>query len=186
MNVVHKSSSILIIDRVSKLSKAFAKMLSKQGFDVHTAETPSSVDSFLEQFTISTVIVSMDTKGIDGLQYIGRLTKAHPAIVILAITKNPSASQVAESLERGAKDYFVRPIQDWNRFYFQLRQAQQLWSQQLELLELRKAKTELNRFREQAGLHGIKGRSDGIRQLLSQIENIAPLDVATLTLLNLT
>ena len=38
----------------------------------------------------------------------------------------------------------------------------------------------MNRFREQAGLHGIKGRSDGIRHLLSQIENIAPLDVATL------
>ena len=38
----------------------------------------------------------------------------------------------------------------------------------------------MNRFREQAGLQGIKGRSDGILQLLSQIENIAPLDVATL------
>ena len=177
---MHKSSSILIIDRVSKLSNAFVKMLAKQGFDVHTADSLLSVDTFLEKLTVSTIIVSMDTDGIDGLQYIGRLTKTHPAIVILAITENPSASQVAESLERGAKDYFVRPIQDWNRFYFQLRQAQQLWSQQLELLELRQAKTELNRFREQAGLHGIKGRSDGIRHLLSQIENIAPLDVATL------
>ena len=155
-------------------------MLGKQGFDVHLADSPSSVHELLNKVTVSTVIVAMDSPGIDGLAYIGRLTKNHPAIVTLAITKNPSASQVAESLELGAKDYYVRPIQDWNRFYFQLRQAKQLWSQQLELLELRKAKSELNRFREQAGLQGIKGRSDGILQLLSQIENIAPLEVATL------
>ena len=155
-------------------------MLSKQGFDVHTAYDVNSVERLLNELTVSTVIVSMDTEGINGLDFIERLTKQHPAIVILAITENPSASQVAESLETGAKDYFVRPIQDWNRFYFQLRQAQQLWSQQIELLELRQAKIELNRFREQTGLDGIKGRSDGIRHLLSQIENIAPLDVATL------
>ena len=48
----------------------------------------------------------MDTKRIDGLQYIGHLTRAHPDRYL--DTENPSASQVAESLERGAKDYFVR------------------------------------------------------------------------------
>ena len=106
-------------------------MLGKQGFDVHLADTPAAVHALLNKVTVSTVIVAMDSTGIDGLAYIGRLAKAHPAIVTLAITENPSASQVAESLELGAKDYFVRPIQDWNRFYFQLEASPATWSQQL-------------------------------------------------------
>lgn len=174
-----KSSSILLIDIASALTIAFASMLRKQGFDVLIASDREEVESQFQQKTVSTVIVSMDTDGVDGLQYIQDISKHHPAIVILAITQNPSASQVAESLELGAKDYFLRPIQDWNRFYFQLRQAQQLWSEQLELIRFREAQTELNQFREHAGLDGIKGRSNGIRQVLSQIQNIAPLDVAT-------
>ena len=162
------------------LTNAFVSMLMKQGFSVHVAAEASAVETMFSTHVVSTVIVAMDTDGIDGLRYIESIAKAHPAIVILAVTENPTASQVAESLELGAKDYFVRPIQDWNRFYFQLRQAQRLWSEQLELLQLRQAQIEMNEFREHAGLDGIKGRSDGIRQVLSQIQNIAPLNVSTL------
>ena len=162
------------------LTNAFVSMLMKQGFTVHIAAEESAVETMFSTHVVSTVIVAMDTDGIDGLRYIESIAKAHPAIVILAVTENPTASQVAESLELGAKDYFVRPIQDWNRFYFQLRQAQRLWSEQLELLQLRQAQIEMNEFREHAGLDGIKGRSDGIRQVLSQIQNIAPLNVSTL------
>jgi DNA-binding NtrC family response regulator len=162
------------------LTNAFVSMLMKQGFLVHVAAEESAVESVFANHIVSTAIVSMDTTGIDGLRYIETISKSHPAIIILAVTENPTASQVAESLELGAKDYFVRPIQDWNRFYVQLRQAQKLWSEQLELLQLRQAQSEMNEFREYAGLDGIKGRSNGIRQVLSQIQNIAPLDVSTL------
>ncbi len=175
-----KTSSILLIDQGNQLTQAFASMLQKQGFNVLIASTDTSVNDVFQQQVISTVIVSMDVDGIDGLRYIRTISQGHPAIVVLAITQNPSASQVAQALELGAKDYFVRPIQDWNRFYFQLRQAQKMWSEQLELLKFRQSQEELLAFRKHTGLDGIKGRSDGIRQVLSQIQNIAPLDVATL------
>ncbi len=176
------NSTILFVDQQSALTKAFLSMLKKQGFNVRLVEHIPALKRALSVDVVSTVIVSMDHSRLDGLEVIHWIAQENPALVILALTENPRASQIAQALEMGARDYFVRPIEDWTRFYHLLRQTQDLWSKQLELIRFQHQREQLQQFRNLASMDQIKGRSEAIHHLLLEIQNVAPLDVATLVI----
>lgn len=175
------NSTIVIIDDIQAISKAFERMLQKQGFSVRLLDSWNAVQHYIaETKNVSTVIVSMDMVEQDGLEIIHQILDVYPAIIVLSVTNTPSAEKTAKALEYGAKDYFIRPIEDWERFYHILRDSQKLWSEKVELRLYRERMEELHRFRLESSLEGIKGNSPAIQSLLSDIRNIAPLDVSTL------
>ena len=84
------SSSILFIDRVSMLTNAFVSMLMKQGFSVHVAAEASAVETMFSTHVVSTVIVAMDTDGIDGFsEYAGAFIKPETLVAARKVGLNP-------------------------------------------------------------------------------------------------
>ena len=171
---------ILIVEEQEPILASFSENLKRQGFQIKAATSLEDIEIILQDYNIFASIVSMELHQEDFVDLIYEISDLNPAGIVLTVASEASARMTTVSLEAGAKDYFLWPIQDWGRFRHILRQSQQLWAEQLELQELRKSLMRMRAFRSNSLFDDIKGSSPAIQELFSQIEAVAPLDVTTL------
>ena len=171
---------ILIVEEQDSILGYFSENLKRQGFQVKKATSLDEIEEILFNYNIFASLVSMELETLDPTEIIYEVTDLNPAGIVLTFASEASAKMTTESLEAGAKDYFLYPVQDWKRLRHILRQSQQLWAEQLELQELRKSVMKLRAFRSNRLFDDIKGSSPAIQELFSQIEALASLDVTTL------
>ena len=117
------SRSILVVDDVPDNLKLVRIILSRQGFEVHTAATAEEALELAREIHPRLILADIRLPGMDGLEMTRRL-KADPEtmdIVVIAVTAFAMKGDKQKALDAGCDGYITKPI-DVNTFPTLIRQ----------------------------------------------------------------
>lgn len=77
---------ILIVDDEEQIRSMLAKMLSPEGYEVHTAEDGDKGMTMVGRYDFDLIITDMIMPVKDGLKFIMELTRDYPELKIIAIS----------------------------------------------------------------------------------------------------
>ncbi len=160
-----ESPAVLVIDDEPRIRRALERQLQQQGYRVLLAATGEEGLELARRERPEVALVDLDLPDVHGLEVIGRLA-AEGRVACVAFTGVGDAEAASEAIERGAWDYFQKPVTDSRRFFQVLRTAveRQRLRRRLEVAEAE--------FDRRVGSELI-GNSPAMVQLRQRIADIA-------------
>src|SRR5882724_3389665 len=106
------SESILIVDDVPTNLKLMSVLLSKLGYQVHTASTAEEALEIAQKIRPRLVLADILLPGMDGLEMTRRLKSAPEtkSTVVLAVTALAMKGDEQKALAAGCDGYITKPI----------------------------------------------------------------------------
>lgn len=101
---------ILVVDDEKLLLLTTKVILERAGYTVTTAQDGFEALHFLKSKSFTLAIVDLRMPGLDGLDLILEIRKAHPNMPIAVFAANGNDDTVKEAENRGADAYMVKPI----------------------------------------------------------------------------
>lgn len=104
-------AQVLIVDDALFVREALKKILTDAGHTV-VGEADNGKSSIEEYARVKPDLVLLDITMpiMDGLTALGELMKADPAARVIMCTALGQEQKVSEALEKGARDYVVKPF----------------------------------------------------------------------------
>lgn len=166
-----EKQQVLIVDDEPNLRKILSAQLSRDGYDVLTAEDGEQGLQILREHHIDLVVTDLKMPKVDGMALLREALREDPELPIVMITAHGTVDTAVEALKLGAFDYLTKPFDK-----DEVRQivAKALKSRQLAGVEAsRSATTPETRF-------GIIGNSQGLNDLYGVLERVADTPTAVL------
>ena len=158
------SRRVLIVDDEPGIRAALAQLLEFEGYEVKTVASGLEGIAAYEGWRPQLTFLDVKMEGIDGLETLKRIRVLDPAAVVVMISGHATIQDAVGATHLGAYDILEKPL-DTDRILVTLRNA-------IGHLDLRE---ENARLRQTVERHGeIVGASGNIRNLVSQIERVAP------------
>jgi nitrogen regulation protein NR(I) len=155
---------VLIVDDEPNLRKILSHQLSRDGYDVLTAEDGEQGLALLREHHIDLVITDLKMPKVDGLTLLKRALEEEPELPIVLITAHGTIDTAVEALKTGAFDFVTKP--------FDKDEVRQIVAKALKTRELRGADATPTATSSGARF-GIIGASPGIADLYSILERVA-------------
>jgi len=102
--------SVLIIDDDSLIRKTLASHLSRQGFEVHQAETGEAGLLEVKESSPDLVLLDIRLPDINGLEVLRRIKQMTPKPCVLIMTAYDDMKTTVEAVQQGAFEYLVKPL----------------------------------------------------------------------------
>lgn len=102
--------SILIIDDDDGIRFAFARYLSKAGYEVQTVPTLNEARQILLAQYFDAVLLDMNLPDGSGLPFVEELRKSNASIAIVVITAFGEISYAVEAMQIGADNFLPKPV----------------------------------------------------------------------------
>ncbi len=105
-----KKARVLFVDDEKDFADAMSQVLRLQGLEV---ETTYSGTHALQQYVpgeFDLVITDLSMPGMDGIEFIRKVRKLHPAQRIIVITGFPSQRSQEQALKLGTLNYIAKPF----------------------------------------------------------------------------
>src|SRR6478752_5503541 len=156
-----EKKQVLIVDDEPNLRKILSAQLTRDGYDVMTAEDGEQGLAMLKEHHIDLVITDLRMPKVDGMTLLREALKEDRELPIVMITAHGTVDTAVEALKIGAFDYLTKPFDKDN-----VRQtvAKALKARQLAGADATQA----------AGARfGIIGSSPGITELYTVLERVA-------------
>ena len=96
------SVKVLVVEDDTKMRKAIAKIMKKQGYKVTAAADGESGLKQAQQDNYDLAIVDLKLPGIDGLEVLRKLKAKDKTISVVMVTSYASVDSAIESLKAGA------------------------------------------------------------------------------------
>ena len=170
-----EQKSILIIDDEKGHREALAKILAKDGYEVHAVENGESALEFLRQHYVNLIITDIKMPQMDGVQLLKASKTVHPEIEVIMMTGYGTVDTAVEAMREGAYHYIEKPLKPTEVRAVVSRALEK----QILVLENKFLKNQLESA--QYSRHVI-GQSDVMRQLLDKVQQIAPSSATVLLL----
>jgi putative two-component system response regulator len=103
-------AKILVVDDERGLRLSLKAFLTKDGYEVETAEDVPSAMDILEATAVDVVISDIIMPGESGVQLLARIHERSPGIAVILLTGEPNVETAAEAVRHGAFDYTAKPI----------------------------------------------------------------------------
>ena len=103
-------ASILVVDDQPAIVLSTKKRLVDQGFDVDTASSGEEALARIELKNYDIVILDINMPQMNGIQVLEFVTAKHPFSDVIMMTAFDDVSLAAECMEKGAKEYLLKPI----------------------------------------------------------------------------
>jgi two-component system, NtrC family, response regulator AtoC len=155
---------VLIVDDEPNLRKILSAQLSRDGYDVMTAEDGERGLAMLKEHHIDLVITDLKMPKVDGMTLLKRALEEEPDLPIVLITAHGTIDTAVEALKSGAFDFVTKP--------FDKDEVRQIVSKALRTRELRGADA-TSVPTGGAVRFGIIGDSAGIADLYAVLERVA-------------
>jgi nitrogen regulation protein NR(I) len=155
---------VLIVDDEPNLRKILSAQLTRDGYDVLTAEDGEQGLAQLEEHHIDLVITDLKMPKVDGMALLKRALVDEPDLPIILITAHGTIDTAVEALKAGAFDFVTKP--------FDKDEVRQIVSKALKTRELRGADA-TPASAGQGARFGIIGHSAGILELYAILERVA-------------
>src|SRR4029079_7872248 len=105
-----EKKQVLIVDDEPNLRKILAAQLSRDGYDVLTAEDGEEGLTFLREHHIDLVITDLKMPKVDGMTLLREALREDPELPIVMITAHGTVDTAVEALKLGAFDYLTKPF----------------------------------------------------------------------------
>lgn len=160
-----KKARILIADDEVNIREGLSKLLRSSDYDCLEASGGEIAYKILMTESVDLIISDIKMPGMDGLELLEKVSKLHIPVPIIFITGHASIEMAVDSLQKGAYDFLIKPVD----------------MKKLELL-IEKAISERGSFERPSSLQGKKvekpqieliGESKVVKNLTEKIKHIA-------------
>jgi len=103
-------ASILVVDDQAAIALSSQYKLKSQGYDVDTASNGEEALTRIEQKNYDIVLLDIKMPLMNGIQVLEFITAKHPYTDVVMMTALDDYSMATECIEKGAKDYLLKPI----------------------------------------------------------------------------
>ena len=171
---------VLVADDQPDILNALKLLLTDEGYEVATAQSPADVLERLEATDFDTAILDLNytrdtTSGQEGLDLLERIRGIDATLPVLVMTAWSSVGGAVEAMRRGARDYIEKPWDD-ERLVATVRTQVELRRALRRNQRLQEANTRLQR----GSAPPFIGESAAIREVKRTIERVAPSDASVL------
>jgi two-component system response regulator AtoC len=153
---------VLIVDDELNLRKILSAQLTRDGYDVLTAEDGEQGLHLLREHHIDLVITDLKMPKVDGMTLLKRALEEEPELPVVLITAHGTIDTAVEALKRGAFDFVTKP--------FDKDEVRQIVAKAMKTRELRGADATPA---PTGARFGIIGSSQGIAELYAILERVA-------------
>jgi len=102
--------TILVIDDEEAIRDSCQQVLTKAGYDCHTAVDGIEGLRLVNQLEPDLILLDLMMPGIDGLQALGQIRKSHENIVCIVITGYATIESAVDAMKNGAFDFLPKPF----------------------------------------------------------------------------
>jgi DNA-binding NtrC family response regulator len=103
---------VLILDEDRIILQSLSQFLSREGYDVRTADDSADALGILEGSQIELLLADINVPGLKPAEFLRSIRRRHPHVVIIVITSYGSIEGAVEAIKLGAFDYLTKPIID--------------------------------------------------------------------------
>jgi len=103
-------SSVLVVDDEENLLVLLAEILSKEGYQVKTANSAYDALDFGDQSDIRVAILDIMMYPIDGVALLAEIKKRSPSTQVIMMTGFLTTETQTGCLKYGATDYLTKPL----------------------------------------------------------------------------
>ncbi|MGM0426656.1 MAG: sigma-54-dependent transcriptional regulator [Thermodesulfobacteriota bacterium] len=100
---------MMLVDDEERFLSTTEKLLSRKGYDVLTATSGAEALEKLRTHDVHVVILDVMMPGMDGIETLKAVKKAHPLVEVIMLTGHATVDSAVEGLEAGATDYLMKP-----------------------------------------------------------------------------
>ncbi|MEN4760851.1 sigma-54 dependent transcriptional regulator [Chryseobacterium sp. C39-AII1] len=174
-----KEAHILIVDDDEDILFSARVWLKKFFSQVSCLSQPTKILKFLTENQIDAVVLDMNFRkgfenGQDGLYWMNEIKTVEPQLPIILMTAYGEVELAVEALKNGASDFILKP---WNneKLYASVNLAVDISRKNKKLSQWENINQKSNQY--QLDTHSVK-----MRDILDQIEKVAPTDANVLLL----
>ncbi len=158
-----EKKQVLIVDDEPNLRKILSAQLSRDGYDVLTAEDGEQGLHILREHHIDLVVTDLKMPKVDGMTLLRKAHEEDPDLPIVMITAHGTVDTAVEALKIGAFDYLTKP--------FDKDEVRQIVAKALKTRML--AAADATAGKAPGARFGIIGASAGITELYALLERVA-------------
>jgi len=101
---------ILVVDDERDICRALEFLLTREGYEVTTANSGQEALKKIESDDFDLVITDLKMEGIDGMQVLEDALAINPSLIVIMMTAFASVESAVEAMKKGASDYIVKPF----------------------------------------------------------------------------
>ncbi len=107
-----KSGTILVVDDSRLIRKMLSKQLERVDYKTDTAEDGENALKLIERNAYDAVLLDIVMPGIDGLETLKKIRKAHTVtdLPVIMVTSKDDSQAIVDALNLGANDYITKPV----------------------------------------------------------------------------
>lgn len=108
---MEKQKNILLVDDDKSILRILTRILQKQGYNIHTAETGREAEEKISSQSYDLALVDVKLPDTDGLDLLQKIQAARPNMVKIILTGFASMDDGIKALNTGADAYLVKPVE---------------------------------------------------------------------------
>lgn len=101
---------LLIVDDEETLCESLGRVLSREGYEIRTAESVESAIQALDEGYYDLILTDIILPGITGIEFLKRIKERSPEQSVVVMTAFASLETAIDALRNGAYDYIIKPI----------------------------------------------------------------------------
>ncbi|HIJ85174.1 MAG: response regulator [Magnetococcales bacterium] len=160
---------LLIVDDEKIAIKNLAYVMTKEGYEVVTANSGANALRLLEQHPFDVVLTDLKMEKVDGMGILEACRRCYPQTEVIIITGFSTLASAVEAIKRGAFSYLAKP--------FRLDEVRKVTAEAVE--KVRKKQEHLDLTEEMLNAQGdsaIITRDSAMLRLIETARQIAPSD----------
>ncbi len=105
-----KRFRVLVVDDEINIRLGAERILSKEGFDVLTAESGEEGLELLEGNEVHILLLDLMMPGIGGMEVLKKVSVSQPGLLVIVITGHATLETAIDSMKFGAYDFIPKPF----------------------------------------------------------------------------
>ena len=157
---------VLVVDDEENIRLVVKTFLTKEGYEVATAESAEVALSLLERFDPDFILVDVRMRGMTGIDLCHELQARSSNATAIVMSAFGSVDLAIEAMKAGAYDYIAKPFKH-DEVLLALRKAEERESLKRENKALRET------LRQSQSSHGMLGKSEAMQCMFKIVDKVA-------------
>ena len=164
--------SILIVDDEILTLSNLKKILEKEDYEVHVADSGEAALEIIEKYKPHLILLDLMLPGISGIEVLKRVKEMERETIVIMMTAYEILEKAVEAMKRGAYDYLLKP--------FKINELKATIRRALETLSLRiRVQDHLDSEKGRYYFGKIAAESRNMKELLEMARRVAASDKTT-------